>query len=48
MVRICSHYYKYLNEYNFHKEQYLQYFHVISESEGKLESGRLGARILMS
>ena len=48
IVRVCSHYYKYLNENNFHKEQYFKCFHVTSKSERVLEVGRLGSRIWMS
>ena len=48
IVRVCSHYYKYLNENDFHKEQYFRCFHVTSKSERVLEVGRLGSRIWMS
>ena len=48
IVRVCSHYYKYLNESNFHKEQYFKCFHVTSKSERVLEVRRLRLRIWMS
>ena len=41
IVRVCSYYYKYLNESNFHKEQYFKCFHVTSKSERVLEVRRL-------
>lgn len=47
-IYILPNYYKYLNECNFHVEQYLNYFHVIPEPEVELEVGRQGGSVLMS